>query len=221
MTILRKNVNYIILLNILSTDTRIDNIACYIILVVIGDSLMKNNNISPISFGTKTTIGYFMADIGLRKYDEPLSTGILDAFKTLSNNGVKDSLNLHLGVNAKQKDLGEIEILKTDKGTTFNVPEKFYNDTLVISYTPDGTRMPQSSMALDPKKLAKLSKETVSKVIQKVYDKLKISHKYEGAVLGLPYQKPGMKLYKSPSQEKAIETLTDFFVTDDSHLVLD
>lgn len=186
-----------------------------------------------ISFGTKPSIGVFMADVGLRKYNEKLTEGILDAFEKLSKNGINDELNLHLGVNGTQKQMGQIKVsqrsyqkfkrnLLKNKliNPTVDIPKKFFNDILQLSYKPEGQIKSQSSKVLYPKKLEKLSKENISKLILETYEKLKISNIHRESANGIPYQKPNSIIYNSEAQTKKIEELIDKFGYDDSSLLV-
>lgn len=174
-----------------------------------------------ISFGTKPYIGDYMAEVGLPKYKKALTEGILDAFEKLAKNGVNDVLSLHLGVNGKQKDLGRVRVyLNNDKShNIIGIPEKFYNDVLQLSYMPEGATEYQSSTTLNPKIWGNFPKKFISKLIINTYKKLTKSNKNNEIATGIPYQKPGKKLYTSEAHQQKINELVDKFGSDDSGLL--
>lgn len=151
-----------------------------------------------ISFGTRPTIGCFTAELGLSKYREGLTSGILDAYEKLSKNKINDSIDIKIGVKKEGKSK--------------------YVDSLEIFYYPKYDKnVPQSSEAFNPRELEKLTVEKISELILKTYENLKTSMTQKNTLSGMLTQHhPNEKSIKCPLDK--IRKLTDIFGTDDAHL---
>lgn len=153
-----------------------------------------------ISFGTKPSIGCLQAKSGLSKYGENLTDGIAKAFAKLSENPTDDFLDIRIGQKIGAKNRSK--------------------DSLGIYYCSEDTYVPQSSIAFNPKTLAKLSPDKISEKILKAYENLKKSTKIVNTTSNkVPYN-PQTKKNITESLLLKIKELTASFGSDDNHLVI-
>lgn len=151
--------------------------------------------IDKTSFGTHTTIGELAAKIALPKYNQSLSEGIFDAFQKLRENGTNDELDLFFALKQKTKNT--------------------YNDTLVFNYFEkegQNSSKLKSRFTFNPQLVEHFSKEKISTLILKIYEKLKVTTKKADFISGYPSSKT--EILNNTHKEK-INLLLDKFGVDD------
>lgn len=143
---------------------------------------MNVNSINQTNFGTTCYIGDTSANIALKKYNKRLTSGILKAFKDLSNNNTNDTLSVIIGP-TKGKDIKHLK-----------------KDVINLNYfDKNGTY--QSSINLNPKQIEKRPSEEIKEIFKKIYKILTKTEFKAKSIISLPILTKEKK-YKSKENRK-------------------